>query len=504
MKGFRFNGKHSSEYGIVVESTKRSLMSPLEAKTIKIPNRAGEYLFGIEKGMRTFTVTCSLIIENTDWIWEIVHDINKWLIRDEEEEIIFDHEPDITYFGFLSGDSPIDKKYTHGTFDLTFICPDPYGYGPEFETALVRTSPTNVTISGYQPTYPVVVAEFSHPSTYFTLATKKKHIHLGAPAGVTETTIPKYQTRFNDEMTTITDWVQHSGVEGGIVTGEFSSTGQSFKVADYGEGGGWHGPCLKRMANVEMQHFRMESRVQFSSGDQKEIGKLELYLLDNNGAIIGKIGVSDSSGNERTTIEARAGNSFSGRVITKFVGDMKYKKRKVVTKKKIKGKMKDVTSYVTDGWSEYSDFYGMLRVERVGKKWTIYTAKINKTTGRHYSKRTRVWVDSKNLYNEKVAGVALHVAQHGTKPTVDYARVYQVKLTQINITTEFDVPEIIDAGDEITIDCETGAVLKNGEPFTEELHISSEFFPLNPGINNIAFEPDHKCNVTVYHRGKYL
>lgn len=504
MKGFRFKGKHSNEFGIVVESVTRPLMSSLDPKTVKIPNRAGQFFFGIEKGMRVFTVKCHLIIENTDWIWDLAHDINSWLVSDEEEELIFDHETDITYYAFVSGETPLEKSYTHGTFDLTFVCPDPYGYGPEFESAEITASPTNVTIAGYEPTHPIVVANFTEPSTYFTLATKHAHIHLGSPAGVTETKVAKEVKRISDRMTSLASWVNHGTIENGTPSGSFRASGYAFEVQDFGTGTEWHGPCVKRSVATPFQNFKMEARLQFASYRQNEVGRMDIYMLDVNGNIIARIGVRDAWGNERTTIEARAGNLLNGKTLVHFVGDIRTKKRKVVTKKKVKGKTVDTTSYVTDGWSTYSDFYGMLRMTRIGKRWTVYSAKIDKKTGRHHTRKTVGWTDTKSLYTDQVAGIAIHIGQHGTKPVINSTRFYDIILTQINTVTTEDVPEIIDAGDEITIDCETGAVLKNGEQFTEELHISSEFFPLNPGINNIAFEPDDKCNIKVYHRGKYM
>lgn len=504
MKGFRFRGKHSSEFGIIVNNVERSLLPPLTAKSVAIPNRAGAYYFGSEKGVRTFNVNITLPIKVTDWVWDVAHDINNWLVSDEEEELIFDHEPDTTYHAFVTGDTPINKEYSHATFTLQFVCPDPYGYGPEFETAWLPTSPTNVTIAGYEPTHPIIEAKFTQDSTFFTLATKKAHIHLGAPAGVTEITVPKQVKKINDAMTTLSNWVNHGVIEDGSPSGAFRATSYAFEVDNYGTGTQWHGPCVKRTIPTAIQNFKLETTLQFSSYGQKEVGRIDIYLLDINGAIIGRIGVRDAWGSERTTVEARAGNATGGKTLMHFVGDMKTKKRKVVTKKKVKGKTVDVTSYVTDGFSTYSDFYGMLRIQRYGRTWKVYSGKIDKKTGKHHTRNHATWFDGSSKYMDKVAGVAIHIGQHGTKPVVNSTRIYHMTLSEINAVTEFDVPDIIEAGDEITIDCETGAVLKNGEPFSEELHISSEFFPLNPGINNIAFEPDNKCDIKVYHRGKYL
>lgn len=505
MKGFTFRGRHTDEFGLIVNSVSRTMMPPLEAKSITIPNRPGAHYFGSETGIRTFTVIVTLPIQNTDWVWDVSHDISTWLTdnENEEAELIFDHEPDVRYYAFVTGETPLEKAYTHAASSITFVCPDPFGYGPEYNTGVIPTSPANVNISGYEPTYPVYSAKFTEDSTYFTLATKDEHIHIGAPAGVDEVRVPKQSTKFNDEMASTKGWVNHATIENGTPSGSFKSIGYAFEAESFGTGAEWHGPCVKRVLNTPIQNFKMETRVQFSSWYQNEVGRIDIYMLDINGNIIGRIGLRDAWGSERTTVEARAGGLYGGHKFLHFVGDMKTKKRKVVTKKKVKGKEVNVTSYVNDGFSTYSDFYGILRLQRVGKQWTAHSGKIDKVTGRHHARKTTSWTDKTNAYSDKVAGVAIHIGQHASKPTVRSMRFYQVALYEINTITSEEIPVIIEAGDVITVDSEVGAVLKNGEPFLEDLHISSKFFPLYPGTNNIAFAPADKCDLEVYHRGRY-
>lgn len=504
-KGFTFRGRHSDEFGLIVNSVQRSVLPPLSSKNVKIANRPGEHYFGTEEGVRTFTVIVTLPIQNTDWVWDISHEIATWLTENdnEEAELIFDHEPDIIYYAIVTGETPLEKAYTHGAMSITFVCPDPYGYGPEFQSGQLTTSPVNVSIAGREPTYPVVAATFTQPSTYFTLATKHQHIHIGAPAGVDEVKVPRYVTKINDNLSSTLGWVNHPTIENGTPSGNFKTTGYAFEPESYGTGTSWHGPCIKRVLSEPIQNFKMEATVQFASSGQMEVGRLDVYLLDVNGKIIGRIGVRDAWGSERTTVEARAGGLVGGKSLLHFVGDMKTVKRKVVTKKKVKGKETNVTSYVNDGFSTYSDFYGMLRIQRYGRTWKVYSGKIDKKTGRHHTRKSGSWTDKSNLYLDKVAGIAIHVGQYGTKPVVNSNRFYHISLTEINSVTTEEVPEIIEAGDEIIVDCETGAVLKNGEPFLDELHISSRFFPLNPGVNNVAFAPADKCDIEVYHRGRY-
>lgn len=504
MKGFTFKGRHTSEFGLIVNSVQRSLLPPLEAKTIKIPNRAGEYFFGTEKGMRTFDVVMAMPIKSSSAVWELVRDINAWLYSDEEEELIFDQEPTKSYYAFVSGESPLDKQYAYGAFSIKFVCPDPYAYGPDVESGVITASPTDVTIDGYEPTFPVITATFNQPSTFFTVATKDNHVHVGNPTGVDEVSVPKEVRKLYDDMSAVAPWVTHDWVDGGTVTGSFISDNYALKASSYGTGATWHGPCAKRMINDPIQNFKMEATVEFTSAGQKEVGRVEIYLLDQNGAVVGKILARDSWDDERTMIEAYAGDYNNGKRFMAFVGNVVKKKRKVTTKKKVKGKYVTTTTTVTDGFSTYANFHGMLRITRQNNIWKAYSAKIDPKTGKHGTRKTIHWTDKNNLYSDKVAGVAIHVGQYGTKPVVTTNRIKHITLTELNLVTSVDVPEIIDVGDVIAVDCETGAVLKNGEPFLEELDISSEFFPLSPGVNNVAFEPDDKCDIQVFHRGRYL
>jgi predicted phage tail component-like protein len=504
MMGFVFRGKHSSEFDIIVSRVHRSMLPPLTDKSIYIPNRPGAYWFGNDIGMRQFRVEIVLKAQTKRQMIQKAREIVKWLLSNEEEELIFDDEPEKSYFGFLAGNTDIEEILTYGKTTLTFLCPDPYAYGPDIESPVYTSSPAEVTIEGEEPTFPIIRATFKAPSTFFTVATKNNHIYIGNPAGVDEITVPKEVRKLNENMSSTSDWTAHTYVDGGNVSGSFMSDGYVFKANSYGTGTNWHGPCLKKMIDTPIQDFKLEATVHFSSSEQKEVGRVEVYLLDQNGVAIGKVAAKDAWGDERTMIEARAGKIQDGKMLISYIGNVTKRQRKVTTKKKVNGKEKTVTEIITEGFSTYADFYGMLRLMRVGKEWRAYVGKIDPKTGRHHTRLEVKWTDKTGKYMDKVAGVAVHVAQYGTKPFVKTCQIHHVTLTQINTVTEIDVPEIVDAGDEIEIDCETGAVYKNGEPFLEELHISSEFFSLNPGVNQIAFEPDDKCEIQIFHRGRYL
>ncbi|WP_416729196.1 distal tail protein Dit [Fictibacillus sp. JL2B1089] len=505
MNGFVWRGKHSNDFGITVLKVLRTMLPPLNDKSISIPNRPGSYWFGSDLGVREFKVLVAIKDVNKTKLIQKARLIASWLLSEEEEELIFDAEPDKSFFAFLGGTTEIESTLANrGKITLTFYCPDPYAYGPNKESSPYTSSPILTTIGGQEKTPPIFLAKFNEPSTFLSVAIKESHIHIGSPAGVEEITVPKEVALINDGMSSTSSWIANTVVDGGSVSGSFKSSGLAFSANSYGTGSAWHGPSLKRMLQTPVQDFKMESVVGFYSDQQNEVGRLEIYVLDSNGVAIGKIGLKDAWSDERTMVEARAGKLLGGKMLMAYIGNVVKKNRKVTVKKKVKGKTITETDTVTDGFSTYANFYGVLRLSRVGNKWSAHIGRIDPATGRRFARMTINWTDKNNQHMDKVAGVAVHLAQHGTKPFIKTAYISSVKLWQINTITEIDVPEIVSAGDEIEIDCETGAVYLNGDPFLEELNISSEFFHLAAGQNQIAFEPADKCSLQVFHRGRYL
>jgi predicted phage tail component-like protein len=503
-KGIVFRGRHSSDLSLIVNKVHRSLLPPLSDKTITIPNRPGGYFFGNEQGVRLFKVDFTVSTHSVDDLWTKIHELNSWLQSDEEEELIFDQEPYISYFAVVVGTTDLESIGSSGMFSVTFLCPDPFGYGPEVDTPLWTTSPKTLNVGGAQQTYPVIKATFTAPSTFLAVATKEEFIHIGR-SPIDTTVVPVNAKVINDTMSSTAAWTPHTLVDGGSVSGTFHSNGYSFQAQDYGTGSAWHGPALKKMIATPIQDFMLDAIVGLSANGQKQIGRVEIYLLDVNSAVIGKLAIRDSGGYERSFVEARAGGNSGGHYFMNYEGVYSTQKKKVAVTKKVKGKNVTTYTYVTEQYGTFRDFMGLLRIRRTGNKWYAYVEKRDPKTGKAIVTKSFSFIDSGNKYSQKIAGVAVHVGQYATHPFMSPTYISHLTLTNLKTVSTGETLEIFDAGDEVIIDHEIGAVFLNGTPYMEDLDIASDFFPIQGGTSQeISFEPDDKCNIIVSHRPRYL
>lgn len=86
-------------------------------------------------------------------------------------------------------------------------------------------------------------------------------------------------------------WITANYMDFGKVAGSFANLGEGpLQAADYGTGTGWHGPALKRSLSVPIQNFRVEVDLDFQMTSY-EIGRMEVYLLDEASEIIGEIAI---------------------------------------------------------------------------------------------------------------------------------------------------------------------------------------------------------------------
>nr|WP_286119292.1 distal tail protein Dit [Thermoactinomyces sp. DSM 45891] len=509
MRGFKFAGKHSSEFHILVTNISRSILPPLTEKTVNVPSRAGGYFFGTEIGMREFQVDITISGKTDTEMMEKFREIGVWLRSDEEQELIFDVEPTKTYFAYLTGSTDLQTVGTTGFSTLRFLCPDPYSYGPLIESPVITSSPVEVKVEGKEKTYPVIVANFKENSTYFSLATKDQYIHIGNPEGLDQITIPPEEKLIDDEMLSTSGWTSFTNIDEGSVGGVITPDDWSFVASDYGKGSEWHGPALQKMSTTSAKHFRLEAIVGFYSVSQMEMGRIEFYLLDTNGGVVGKLALMDAwVGSESTKIEARAGTRDDGHYFANTVGSMSYKKKTTYVKKKVRGRTKTVAQTQTEEYGQYSDFYGKITIERIGPVWRAQLIRLSKFFGLEVAS-SRVefrWVNPDiDDYNEPVSGVAIHFGQHSSYQVVPSMYCSQLTLKKINPITTIAVPEIIEAGDEVVIDCEVGSIYKNGTVWLSELNMGSQYLSLEGDVvNNLAYQPADKCELKIYHRGRYL
>ena len=143
--GFKFNGKTSQSFGLATRMTKENRMPDFTNNTITVPGREGLFDFGETIGERKIEISCFIPPGKSDEDFLARKDeIIAWLNPDIGLcDLILDKEPNRVYRARLESGFSFDKVVRNScTFDLTFLCPDPYAYAENDETFEIPESGT--------------------------------------------------------------------------------------------------------------------------------------------------------------------------------------------------------------------------------------------------------------------------------------------------------------------------------------------------------------------------
>ncbi|MCH5586319.1 phage tail family protein [Shimazuella sp. AN120528] len=480
----RFNGLDLPSF-VLVNDIHISLVPPIKQTTITISGRAGSYDFGNELGERKITIDITIEASTPTELRANLRQLATWLYYEDAKQLILLDEPDKYYLAKVTDEIELKQNISMAQGSITFWCSDPFSYAIQEKVIALNPideTPIPITNNGNQSSSPRFHVEFTQPTTEFALVSGEEFLYFGQPLQQdTQTATQTRVTMLNDDMSSLTGWTSGVGVDGGVIAGSFATDGFRFSQSggNYGTGSAWHGAAAVKTIATLIQDFTMEASVSLNPTANNQMGRVEVYLLDVNNAIIGKIAIKDMSINlESPQLEARAGNLASG---TLFVA---YRGKK-------------------EGY--WKDFSGILRFSRIGNKWTCLAAIID-SNGRWIKQFTYSFVDTKNLYTAKLAGVQIHVGAYANYAVIPINRLYvtNVKIIQENVPTSTQVPYIFSTGDVLEMDCATGSIWKNGEPFFADLNPSSTFIQLPTGTSGISVLPASITNSTITFRERWL
>ena len=155
--GFTFDGRHSSEFGLLVVSDgsryHQNLSSQFSDSVVQVPGRNGGYYFGTQLGMKDFQINC--VYDNMST--HTMHEIQRWLYPNKVGWLIFDETPykkylvklsDVPSFDFIPFDKQeniksyqIRKEILKGELDISFFSFNEFGYeNEEYEVQSITTN----------------------------------------------------------------------------------------------------------------------------------------------------------------------------------------------------------------------------------------------------------------------------------------------------------------------------------------------------------------------------
>lgn len=148
--GFTYDGRHSSEFHLVMLRSPISMMPSVEPKLIQVPGRIGAYLGPVQIRERTIRVEVAIWAATEQSRREMARAIASWLDPMKGARALsFDTEPGKVYRAVLNGGIDIEQAVI-GRSTLEFVAPDPFAYGTQ-QTVRISVSPTTVFL---QPSFP--------------------------------------------------------------------------------------------------------------------------------------------------------------------------------------------------------------------------------------------------------------------------------------------------------------------------------------------------------------
>jgi predicted phage tail component-like protein len=477
----RFNGFDLPPF-VLVNDIHVSLLPPVSQRSQSVAGRAGAYDFGNVLGEREITVDITVEANTASELRSRLRQLATWLYYEEAKPLILLDEPDKYYLAKVTDAIDLKQNISIVQGSITFWCSDPFSYAVQ-ETVIplnpTDDTPISIINHGNVDTYPQIAVTFVDSITEFGIATTDQYLYFGQPTPVdTSTPTPTRTKVLEDDMSTTTGWTNGIAVDDGVIAGSFTASGSVLVASNYGTGSRWHGPALVKSIGQTIQDFSVSFFCTFRTPIQaNQLGRIEIYLLDINNAIIGKMAIVDPTAYATMgRVDCRLGNATNGKYI--------------------------VSSEI--GKYYYRDFYGRLHLSRIGNKYNFGIGKID-AKGNYWGRWSTTYVDTAGRYQTPLAGVQIHMAQFGTYPLVSNMTINHIDIYDETPPIAGEVPYVFEAGDTLWIDSATGSILKNGEPAFWTLgDLGSNFLKLQPGETKLSVTAPIITNGTITFRERWL
>lgn len=487
---FSFDGV-SKDYIVAIEKSESHYGENRNVEMIDVRGRRGAVLGSIETNAKEFVITFVIRGNSRQDLRKIADDMIDWLTTDTPRKLVLSEDPERYYEAILSG--PLDKedimKYARVT--ASFVSPDGLGHSNKTFRNTAISDSVSVVNEGTAETDFNVEATALEDSTMFLISkSEEDYFMLGKPEEVGKTNV-KSPYIIKDDMANLLGWttVQTGRVDdivsGGTVTGKFSTggLGTNFRIFDYGTpqtNNEWHGPAIRKSLSDTAQDFSAIGVAKLFDRD-KGVGKAFFHLQDETGKLVCSFGLLDGH------------DAYSNvRFVVRLYDDY--------------GVPKQILDYKGESSYAYRDDFIYLKVVRRGKRFELSTWKYRKHDNGRISATSRystVWNDSRLQYQKPIRQVMLYGATHSRYSTLP---VYfsKINIVKLKAEGENETAIAINQGDIINLDTKSNLVTINGEPRTDIKDFGSNYFKLDPGLNNLLIVPEGKFDTEITWNDSFL
>ncbi|MCJ7983751.1 phage tail family protein, partial [Priestia sp. OVL9] len=222
---FTFRNQRRS-YLTVLRGRKRPAWAPVKRNLLAVPNRPGAYHKSTDIDVRPLEVPVRIKAESIADLQKIKEDLADWLITESVEELIFDDEPDRSYFAMIDGELDLDELVNRGKGTINFICPDPYKYGL---TKIQRSNNGTLTArnEGSVEALPTFEIEVDADYTNIDISNGDLMNRIGRVVNIEDYAVNREEIALSDPLSTITGWAKTVGSVhiDGLATGNMKSDG---------------------------------------------------------------------------------------------------------------------------------------------------------------------------------------------------------------------------------------------------------------------------------------
>lgn len=350
---FEYAGFNSrTDLELYVPQLDKPIAPTITSESQNIPGKYGEIFLGTNYGARVFQIPVVLMAQTADDYERIIANLTNVLVDPDDVEteypLVFGTNPNTEYYGHWS-QIPTPTYISQGVFDaqttLEFTCSDPRGYLPQQEMQITEAR-QNVNALGNATSSPIISVkakkDLYHIGYIDTLSGKYTAIGWNVDKDVynADTGLKLHDREpvaQDDPCADLSQWVTDPSVTGtvAIENGErdgklTASNHDSLQVAyetkDFKTGEdlidqknkkpkkdpdqghfkrqygnpkkhkNWYGPlAVHTDVPNPTNDWRVRVRFHHDKNYYRAMGKIELYLLDDNGERRGKIMIKDLS-----------------------------------------------------------------------------------------------------------------------------------------------------------------------------------------------------------------
>jgi len=480
-KSLTFNNQRK-DWLYLLRGRRKSPFAPIHRELISVPGMSGAHLAGSRAEVMRVEQPVGFVVKNDEHALQIKDELAEWLITNEPVPLTFDDEPNRTYYAVIEGTiDDFDRFVNQRRGVITFLLPDPYGYGKE---KIIEFSEDSAIIEnkGTATAKPIIELTAKEKSTFamVTLGEDKFNI-IGQPADDDVQIVDSRTSVLYENGSTIGSWqVATSDMIDDArmpkIAGTMGTDGAGIRPDSYGTGDKLHGPAVFKEINP-IQDFEIETTFDIISRREAESWRMGINFLDENMNMLGHIGIKDNHRNYKRRVPLARYGPYrgGGRENGNLIGD----------------------SQKIDNARDTTLFY--LRAKREGNTFDFYIGEWQ--SQKHIRSWHEQYHDVNNEFNGKLKYITLYIASYADRPTPSRLRINSVEVFELTTIQQDQTPYIIYPGDVVTFDHVNADVLLNGELSKDTFF--GDFFELNKGVNTLTVSPSNTFDAQVKFRERW-